>query len=86
MMALDTMCGVVPLKMVLTIATKDMAKEVFDAIATMRVDDDHVKKVMTQQLRQKFNLATFDDGETVEDYAWCLSVMAVHLAMLSEEV
>jgi hypothetical protein len=85
-MALDTMCGVVQLKMVLTIATKDMAKEVWDAIATMRVDDDHVKKVMTQQLRQKFNLATFDDGETVEDYAWCLSVMAVHLAMLSEEV
>jgi hypothetical protein len=52
----------------------------------MRVGDDHMKKVMAQQLHRKFNLATFDDGETVEDYALCLSGMAVHLAMLGEEV
>jgi hypothetical protein len=39
----------------------------------MRVGDDRVKKATTQQLRWKFDLATFDDGETVEDYALRLS-------------
>jgi hypothetical protein len=37
-------------------------------------------------LCQKFNLAMFDDGETVEDYALRLSGMAVHLTTLGEEV
>jgi hypothetical protein len=34
----------------------------------MRIGDDRVKKVMTQQLRQKYDLTMFEDGETVEDY------------------
>jgi hypothetical protein len=37
-------------------------------------------------LRWKFDLTTFDDGETIEDYALCLSGMATHLATLGEEV
>jgi hypothetical protein len=37
-------------------------------------------------LCQKFDLAMFDDSETVEDYAMCLSGMAMHLATLGEEV
>jgi hypothetical protein len=86
MIALDALCGVVPSKMVPMIAKKEMAKEAWDAIATMRVGDDRVKKVMTQQLRRKVNLATYDDSETVEDYALCLSGMAAHLATLGEEV
>jgi hypothetical protein len=86
MMTLDALCGAVPPEMVLTIAKKETAKEAWDVIVTMRVGDDHVKKATTQQLRWKFNLATFDDGETVENYALRLSGMAVHLATLGEEV
>jgi hypothetical protein len=52
----------------------------------MRVDDDRVKKAMAQQLRWKFDLTTFDDGETVEDYVLCLSGMTTHLDTLNEEV
>jgi hypothetical protein len=44
MMALDALCSVVPPEMVPTIAKKKMAKEAWDAIVTMRVGDDHVKK------------------------------------------
>jgi hypothetical protein len=86
MMALDALCGAVPQEMVPTIAKKETVKEAWDAIATMRVGDDYVKKVMTQQLRRKFDLVTFDDGETVEDYVLRLSGMAAHLATLGEEV
>jgi hypothetical protein len=83
-MALDALGGAVPPEMVPTIAKKETTKEVWDAIVTMRVGDDHVKKATAQQLRQKFDLATFDDGETVEDYALRLSGMAVHLTTLGE--
>jgi hypothetical protein len=52
----------------------------------MRVHDDRVKKATTQQLRRKFNLVTFNDGKTVEDYALRLSGMAAHLTTLNEDM
>jgi hypothetical protein len=69
MMALDALCDTVPPEMVPMIVKKETTKEAWDV--SMRVGDDHVKKVIAQQLRQKFDLATFDDGETIEDYALC---------------
>jgi hypothetical protein len=87
MMMLDALCVTVPPEMVPTIVKKETAKEGWDAIATMRVGDDRVKKAMTQQqLHQKFDLATFDDGDTIEDYAPRLSDMAAYLTTLGEEV
>jgi hypothetical protein len=46
MMALDALCGVVPAEMVSTIIKKDMAKEAWDVIATMKVSNHCVKKAM----------------------------------------
>jgi hypothetical protein len=40
MMALDALCGTVPPEMVPMIAKKEMAKEAWDGITTMRVGDD----------------------------------------------
>jgi hypothetical protein len=45
-----------------------------------------MKKTTAQQLCQKFNIATFNDGETVKDCVLCLSSITAHLTMLSEEV
>jgi hypothetical protein len=45
-----------------------------------------MKKATVKQLRQKFDLATFNDGETIKDYSLRLRGMVVHLAMLCEEV
>ena len=52
MMALDALCGAVPPEMVPSITKMEMAKEAWDAIATMRVGSDRVKKSTTQQLRR----------------------------------
>jgi hypothetical protein len=49
MIALDALCGAVPPEMVSTIAKKETAKEVWDAITTMRVGDVCVKKTTAQQ-------------------------------------
>jgi phenylalanine-4-hydroxylase len=80
MMTFDALCGAVPPEMVSTIAKKETTKEAWDAIAMMRIDDNRVKKVMTQQLCQKYDLATF------EDYTLRLNGMAVYLATLDDVV
>jgi hypothetical protein len=86
-MVLDALCTAVPPEMVLVlIDKKKTAKEVWDAIAKMRVGDDRVKKSIAVQLRRKFDLASFNDGETVEDYALCLQGMVATLATLGEVV
>jgi hypothetical protein len=66
MMALNMLVSAVPSEMV---ADKSTAKKAWDAIATMRVGDDRVKKAATQQLRSQFDRAMFREGETVEDFA-----------------
>jgi hypothetical protein len=43
-MALDALCGTVPLEMVPMITKKATTKEAWDTIRTMRVGDDRVKK------------------------------------------
>jgi hypothetical protein len=86
MMALDALYSVVLSEMVPMIAKMAMAKRAWDAIVTMRVEDDCVMKAMVQPLCWKFDLSMFDDGETVEDYVLCLSGMVACLTMLSEEV
>jgi hypothetical protein len=86
MMAFDALYDTVPPEMVPTITKMETTKEAWDAIATMRVDDDCVRKAAVQQLRRKFDLATFNDGETVKDYVLHLSGMAAYLATLGEEV
>jgi hypothetical protein len=86
MMALDALCNAVPPEMVPIIAKKETAKEAWDAITTMRVGDDCVKKAMMQQLHQKFDLTMFDDDETIEDYVLRLSGMVAQLTTLGEEV
>jgi hypothetical protein len=48
MMALDALCSAVPPELTSVIANKEMVKEAWDAIATMRVDDGHVKKNAAQ--------------------------------------
>jgi hypothetical protein len=48
----------------------------------MRVGDDRVRKTAAQNLRRKFDLVTFNDGEAVEDFVLRLNGMAATLATL----
>ncbi|XP_072147841.1 uncharacterized protein [Setaria viridis] len=86
MTALDAICSAILTEIVSTIVEKKMAKEAWDAIATMRVGDDRVKKSTAQQLRRQFNLATCKETESVEDYPLRLNGMAANLSTLGEPV
>jgi hypothetical protein len=82
MMALDALCSAVPSEMVSSIADKEMAKEAWKTISYLRVGDDRMKKSAAVQLRRKFDMATFNDGKSVEDFALRLNGMAAELATL----
>jgi hypothetical protein len=47
MIVLDTLCDTVPPEMVLMI-TKEMTKEAWDTIVTLRLNDDRMKKATMQ--------------------------------------
>ena len=85
MQALDTLCSAVPPEMWPVIADKEIAKEAWEAIATMRIGDDHVKKTSAQNLRRQFDSATFKEGESIEDYVLHLNSMASTLTTLGDK-
>jgi hypothetical protein len=82
--ALDAISSAVPSELATAITDKDMAKEAWDTIKTLRVGDDRVRKNIAQQLLHEFELTTFKDGESVEDYALRLTGMQASLATLGE--
>ncbi|KAK2630796.1 hypothetical protein QOZ80_UnG0725510 [Eleusine coracana subsp. coracana] len=86
MMALDALCSAVLAEMVPGIADKETAKEAWQAIKTLRVGDDRVRKSSAQTLRQQFDSTSFKDGESVEDFSLRLSSMAATLKTLGDKV
>jgi uncharacterized membrane protein YgcG len=86
MMAIEALCSAVLSEMVPSIVGKDTAKEAWKTISDMRVGSDRVKKAAAVQLRRKFELATFGDGESVEVYALRLNGMAATLTTLGDLV
>ena len=68
MMALDVLASAVLSEMVAAIANKETAKDAWDAIKTMRVGDDRMRKSTAQHLRRQFDLAT-------SRVAWCAGAL-----------
>ena len=68
------------------IVDKETAKEAWEAIATMRIVNDHIRKTSAQNLQRKFDSVTFKEGESIEDYARCLNSMATTLTTLGDKV
>ncbi|XP_066320065.1 uncharacterized protein [Miscanthus floridulus] len=70
--------------MVPTLATKPSAKQVWEAIRTMRIGDDRVRKSMAQSLREKYEQIAFRDGESVEDFTLRMSNLVQRSAILDD--
>lgn len=83
-MALDAICSAVPPEMVASIATKPSARAAWNAIRTMRVGDDRVRKSSAQRVRRQYEELTFKDGEGVEDFALRLTGLVNQLAILGD--
>ena len=82
--ALEAICSGVPQEMVPTLATKASAKEAWEAIRTMCIGDDRVRKSTAQSLHAEYEQIAFCDGESIEDFALRLFNLVQQLAILGD--
>jgi len=80
--ALEAICSSIPPEMVPTLATKSSTNAAWEAICTMCVGDERVRKSMIQYLRAEYEQIAFRDGELVEDFSLRLSNIVQRLAIL----
>jgi hypothetical protein len=50
----------------------------------MRIGDDRVRKATLQKVRREYELLSFRDGESVEDFAMWLNNLTTQLATLED--
>lgn len=82
--ALDAICSAVPPEMVPTLATKSSAQEAWEAIKTMRIGDERIRKSTAQNLRAEYEQISFLDGESVEEFSLRLTNIVQRLAILGD--
>jgi hypothetical protein len=82
--ALDAICNAVPEDMIPALATKATAKEAWEAIRTLRIGDDRVRKATAQNLRAEYEAIHLREGEAIEDFALRLTGIVQRLATLGD--
>ncbi|KAK1696495.1 hypothetical protein QYE76_013192 [Lolium multiflorum] len=85
-MALEAILQAVPPEMMAGLAVKRTAKEAWEAIRAMRVGSDRVRKGKVQQLKKEFEMISFRDGESVDDFALRLTNLVTSLATLGAPI
>ncbi|XP_071684792.1 uncharacterized protein [Lolium perenne] len=85
-MALEAILQAVPTEMMAGLAVKRTAKEAWEAIRAMRVGSDRVRKGKVQQLKKEFEMISFRDGESVDDFALRLTNLVTSLATLGAPI
>ena len=83
-MALDAICSAVPEEMVPVLAVKPSTKAAWEAVRTMIVGDDRIRKTSAQRVRREYELLTFREGESVEDFTLRLTGIVNKLATLGD--
>ena len=81
-MALEAVLKAVPADLLPVLAVKETAKDAWDAIKTMRVGVDRVRKSKVHELRKQFDAIEFKEGESVEEFSVRLSGLVNNLAVL----
>ncbi|XP_072146644.1 uncharacterized protein [Setaria viridis] len=76
----------VPSEFSVALGSKEMAKEAWESLKTMRLGNNRVRKAKAQQLRQEYEAITFPDGEAVEDFALRLTIMVSQLVSLGDPI
>jgi hypothetical protein len=83
-MALDAIYNAVPVEMLSSITTKDMATDAWESIKRMCINDERIRKASAQKVRHEYEMLMFHDGECVEDFAMWLDGIVNQLATLGD--
>jgi hypothetical protein len=84
--AMEGILWSVPSKMIPSLAVKSMAKEAWDAIATIRVGADRMRVSKAQNLRKEYEALLFKAGETIDEFAMWLQKIVHQLEVLGDPI
>ena len=76
----------VPDSMVMALAEYSTAAEAWEAIRSMRVGEDRVKKARVKQLKRQLKQLEMDDGETVTAFSQKLTSLVGEIRSLGEKM
>jgi hypothetical protein len=82
--ALDAICSGVPGELIPILMAKNSAKEAWEAIKTLRIGDERVRKATAQNLRAEYESIVLRDREPIEDFALRLTGIVQRLATLGD--
>ncbi|XP_072150391.1 uncharacterized protein [Setaria viridis] len=85
-MTIEAILKGVPTEFFVALGSKETAKEAWDSLKTMCLDNNRVRKVKAQQLHREYEAITFRDGEAVEDFALRLMTMVSQLGSLGDTI
>lgn len=85
-MALAAIYQGIPEEILLSVADKTSAKEAWEAVKTMCLGADKVKKAKIQTLKAEFEFLNMKDTEQVEDFAMKLNGIVTNIRALGEKV
>lgn len=84
--ALAAIYQAIPEDILLSVADKKTAKGVWDAIETMCLGADRVKKARVQTLKTEFENMSMKDTETVDEFSMKLSGLVTNIRTLGEKI
>jgi hypothetical protein len=84
--ALAAILHVVQSEMKVGLAVKKSVKEAWDAVKSLRVDNDRVKSTSLQSLLNEYENVALHDGESIDDFTMCINGLVTCLHELGEEM
>jgi hypothetical protein len=81
-MALEVIVKVVPPELLGSIVSKLSVKAAWEAIILRNVGVDHVRKAKASSLKREFDVITFLDGESIDDFIVRIDRISNQLAVL----
>jgi hypothetical protein len=82
--ALEALCKAVPPELQGVLTNKATTKEAWDALKTRHLSVDRVRKAKAQTLREEFDVITFKEGESVDDFSCRPTKITDQLAILGD--
>lgn len=76
----------IPENILLSIAEKKSAKEVWEAIKTMCLGADRVKQAKIQTLKAEFESLVMKESESLDDFYMKLNALVTNIRALGEEI
>ena len=76
----------VPKEMWATLGSKNIVKEAWELVKTMRFGADRVKDVNAQKLLKEFENISFKEGETTDEFSMRINGLVANLKTLEETV